>query len=401
MLEMKKSPLVVLFFTVFIDLVGFGIVLPLLPTYAKDIGATPLEIGLIAASFSVMQFFFSPIWGAKSDQIGRRPIILISVAASAISYLIFSQADTVALLLISRILAGIGSANISATQAYITDVTDSTNRSKAMGMIGAAFGLGFVLGPPLGGFLKTFYGISMVGYVAAALTFLDLILAFIFLPESLKEKKPKAKVQLFNFDKMLDAFKRPAVSRIMITNFLFLFAFVNMQVSAALLWKEYFSVTDQSIGYLFAIVGVISVFVQGFLIGKLTKKYGERKVFLLGNMIMAVGLICIPYTPTDSLFTIGLFFLGMLAIGNGLVVPIGSSLISLYTPNHEQGEVLGVFQSVGSFARILGPFSGSLLYGIEIHSPYLVGGALVIVGSLIASTLFNYELEIAPSSASS
>ncbi|ACF15027.1 major facilitator superfamily MFS_1 [Chloroherpeton thalassium ATCC 35110] len=398
---MKKSPLVVLFFTVFIDLVGFGIVLPLLPTYAKDIGATPLEIGLIAASFSVMQFFFSPIWGSKSDQIGRRPIILISVAASAISYLIFSQSDTVALLLISRVLAGIGSANISATQAYITDVTDSANRSKAMGMIGAAFGLGFVLGPPLGGFLKTFYGISMVGYVATALTLLDLILAFIFLPESIKEKKPKTKIQLFSFDKMLDAFKRPAVSRIMITNFLFLFAFVNMQVSAALLWKEYFSVTDQSIGYLFAFVGVVSVIVQGFLIGKLTKKYGERKVFLLGNIIMALGLIFIPYIPTDSLFSLGLIFLAMLAIGNGLAVPVSTSLISLYTPHHEQGEILGISQSVGSFARILGPFSGSLLYGVEIHAPYLVGGALVLVGSLVASTLFQYEVEITPSSVSS
>ncbi|NTW48381.1 MAG: MFS transporter [Chlorobiales bacterium] len=397
---MKMSPFVILFLTMFIDLVGFGIVLPLLPTFAKDIGASPLMIGFVAASFSVMQFFFAPIWGAISDQIGRRPVILISVAASAISYLIFSQATAVWILIVSRVLAGIGSANISTTQAYITDITDSSNRSKAMGIIGAAFGLGFVLGPPIGGILKTQYGISMVGYAAAALTTFDLILAFFFLPESLKEKKPATRIQLFSFAKMADAFRRPAISRIMIATFLFVFAFVNMQVSAALLWKEHFGVTDESIGYLFAFVGVVSVIVQGGMIGKLTKRFGERKVFLLGNIIMAIGLFSIPYIPTDSLFSIGLIFLGMLSVGNGLTVPVGTSLISLYTPNREQGEILGIAQSVGSFARILGPFSGSMLYGIEMQAPYIVGGTLVLLASMFAATLFNFSIEVAPSSAS-
>ncbi len=398
---MKKSPLFVLFFTMFIDLVGFGIVLPLLPTYSKDIGASPLMIGLIAASFSIMQFFFAPIWGTISDKIGRRPILLVSIATSSISYLIFSQADTIILLIISRVLAGIGSANISTTQAYITDITDSSNRSKAMGIIGAAFGLGFVLGPPLGGFLKTNYGIEWVGYVAAALTLLDLIMAYFLLPESIKKKNPNAKVQFFNLAKMMEAFQRPAVSRIMIVTFLFLFAFVNMQVSAALLWKEFYYATDQSIGYLFAYVGIVSVVVQGFLIGKLTKSLGERKVFLIGTVIVAIGLVFIPYLPSDSLFTYGLIFLAMLAAGNGLIIPIGSSLISMYTPEHEQGEILGINQSVGSMARILGPFSGSVLYGFDIHAPYLMGGFLVFFSCMIAYTLFNYEIEVAPSSVGS
>ncbi|NTV45965.1 MAG: MFS transporter [Chlorobiales bacterium] len=397
---MKMSPFVILFLTMFIDLVGFGIVLPLLPTFSKDIGASPLMIGMVAASFSVMQFFFAPIWGAVSDQIGRRPVILISVATSAISYLIFSQATAVWILIVSRVLAGIGSANISATQAYITDITDSSNRSKAMGIIGAAFGLGFVLGPPIGGILKTQYGISMVGYAAAGLTTFDLLLAFFFLPESLKEKKPATKIKLFSFAKMADAFRRPAISRILIATFLFVFAFVNMQVSAALLWKEHFGVTDQSIGYLFAFVGVVSVIVQGGMIGKLTKRFGERKVFLLGNIIMAIGLFSIPYIPTDSLFSIGLIFLGMLSVGNGLTVPVGTSLISLYTPSSEQGEILGIAQSVGSFARIFGPFSGSMLYGVEMQAPYLVGGTLVLLASMVAASLFSFSTEVAPSSAS-
>lgn len=397
---MKMSPFVILFLTMFIDLVGFGIVLPLLPTFAKDIGASPFMIGVAAASFSVMQFFFAPIWGAISDQIGRRPVILISVAASAISYLIFSQATAVWILIVSRVLAGIGSANISTTQAYITDITDSSNRSKAMGIIGAAFGLGFVLGPPLGGILKTHYGISMVGYAAAGLTAFDLVLAYFFLPESLKEKKPATRIQLFSFSKMADAFRRPAISRILIATFLFVFAFVNMQVSAALLWKEHFRVTDQSIGYLFAFVGVVSVIVQGGMIGKLTKRFGERKVFLLGNIIMAIGLFSIPYIPTDSLFSIGLIFLGMLSVGNGLTVPVGTSLITLYTPSHEQGEILGIAQSVGSFARIFGPFSGSMLYGVEMEAPYLVGGTLVLLATLFAASLFSFSVEPVPSSAS-
>lgn len=183
---MKRSPLVILLLTVLLDLIGFGIVLPLLPTYAKDLGANPFMIGLIAAIFSIMQFIFSPLWGKLSDKIGRRPVMLISIFITAVSYLVFSQASTIGLLIFARGLSGIGSANIAAAQAYITDVTDSKSRSGAMGMMGAAFGLGFIIGPIIGGILKHNYGIQMVGYVSSSLIFIDFILAVFLLPESNK-----------------------------------------------------------------------------------------------------------------------------------------------------------------------------------------------------------------------
>lgn len=389
----NASPLVILFFTVFLDLIGFGIVLPLLPNYARELGASPLIIGIVAGSYSLMQFFSAPIWGAISDKIGRRPVILISVATSTLSYLIFSQSHTVWLLLLSRVLAGIGSANVGVTQAYIADITTLENRSKSLGILGAAFGLGFVLGPPIGGIIKSTYGIEAVGYLAAFLTGLDLLLAYFLLPESLKEKKSgTVRLTFLQLDKMLSAFERPAIGRLLIIGFCFVFAFVNMQISAPMLWKEHYALTDKSIGYLFAIVGFVSVIVQGGLIGRLSKHFGERKVLSVGLATMCVGIGLLPFVPEGWLFSFGILVLTLLATGNGLVTPVNTSLISLYAQPEEQGELLGVAQSIGSVGRILGPLSGSLLYGLDAHAPYLVGSFFLIVGLLLSLSLFSIEL---------
>ncbi|MCS7211002.1 MAG: MFS transporter [Chloroherpetonaceae bacterium] len=389
----NTSSFVILFFTVFLDLIGFGIVLPLLPNYARELGASPLLIGIVAGSYSLMQFFSAPLWGTISDRIGRRPVILISVATSTVSYLIFSQSHTVWLLLLSRILAGIGSANVGVTQAYIADITTFENRSKSLGILGAAFGLGFVLGPPIGGIVKSAYGIEAVGYIAALLTGLDLLLAYFLLPESLKEKKSGSmRLTFLQIDKMASAFQHPALSRLLIIGFCFVFAFVNMQISVPLLWREHYALTDKAIGYLFALVGIISVIVQGGLIGRLSRHFGERKVLTAGLATMCVGITLIPFVPEGWLFPAGLFVLTLLAIGNGLVTPVNTSLISLYAKPEEQGELLGVAQSIGSLGRILGPLSGSLFYGLDPHAPYLVGGSFLLVGLFLSLALFSLEL---------
>ncbi|NBC06094.1 MAG: MFS transporter, partial [Bacteroidetes bacterium] len=187
----NRSPLIVLFITIFIDLIGFGIIIPILPIYANDLGASGAEIGLVAASFSFMQFLIAPFWGNLSDRYGRKPILLISIAITGLGYLIFSQASTLFLLFAARIVAGIGSANISTAQAYISDITPPDKRAKAFGIIGAAFGLGFIFGPPLGGFLKNNFGIDYVGYVAAGLSAANLLLAYFMLSESLENPKSK------------------------------------------------------------------------------------------------------------------------------------------------------------------------------------------------------------------
>jgi len=412
---MKKSPLVILLLTVMLDLIGFGIVLPLLPTYAKDLGASPFMIGLIAAIFSIMQFIFSPLWGKLSDRIGRRPVMLISIFITSLSYLIFSQSDNIPLLIFARGLSGIGSANIAAAQAYITDVTDSRNRSGAMGMIGAAFGVGFIIGPLIGGLLMHNYGIEMVGYVASGLIFLDFILAVIFLPESNKQARKfdfamlgrkgatvnetgqSASFLKTKADEYVEglklAFSSKPLALLMIANYIFTFAIVNMQVASILLWKEYFGASDQEIGYIFAYVGFFSVIVQGGLISRLIKKLGEHKLFLWGHIFTFAGVFFVPFIPQDTLFSAGLAILLCFAIGTSLVAPINLSMISLYSYKQKQGQILGLSQSVNSFARIMGPFSGSILYGMDFHAPYIVAGALTVIGTFIALGLFKYKIE--------
>jgi DHA1 family tetracycline resistance protein-like MFS transporter len=373
---MKKSPIAILFLTIFIDLLGFGIVLPLLPTYAKTLGASPLIIGLTAGAYSFMQFFFAPIWGGISDEVGRRPIILGSVSTSVVAYLLFANADTVWLLAFSRIVAGIGSANISTTQAYITDITDSSNRSKGLGIIGAAFGLGFVFGPPIGGLIKTLFGIEAVGYMTAALAAINLVLAYFFLPESIKEKKSRVDIKFLRFDKLFAAFQKPGIRLLLAMNFLFMFGFVNMQISIALLVKEHFGFeTDAQVGYLLAGVGIISVLMQGVFIGRLTKLFGEKKILVGGSVSMFIGLFFIPFSPSVAVLLVVLVFL---AVGNGLNTPTNTALVSLYTPPPEQGETLGLAQSVGSLSRISGLVAGSLLYGLDYHAPYVVAGVAML-----------------------
>ncbi|MEI7747570.1 MAG: MFS transporter [Chlorobiaceae bacterium] len=412
---MKRSPLFILLLTVLLDLIGFGIVLPLLPTYAKDLGANPFMIGLIAAIFSIMQFIFSPLWGKLSDKIGRRPVMLISIFITAVSYLVFAQAATLPLLIFARGLSGIGSANIAAAQAYITDVTDSKSRSGAMGMIGAAFGIGFIIGPLVGGVLKHNYGIQTVGYVSSALITLDFILAIFLLPESnknaqkiafgfLKKKlannEPRRSVFLFLGQKTKEygegltlVFSSRPLALLMIANYIYTFAIVNTQIASILLWKEYFMATDEQIGYLFAYVGVWSVVVQGGLIRTLIKQLGEHKLFLWGHIFTFVGVFFVPFAPKSELFTVGLFILFFFAVGTSLVAPINLSMISLYSYKQQQGQILGLSQSVNSFARIMGPFFGSILYGMNFHAPYIVAGILTVAGALIALSLFKYRIE--------
>ena len=284
-----------------------------------------------------------------------------------------------------------------------------------MGMIGAAFGIGFIIGPLIGGVLKHYYGIPMVGYVSAALISLDFILAIFLLPESNRnaqkmvfgflkkrtsESAPLRSVSLFLGEKAteyVDGLKLTFSSRplalLMIANYIYTFAIVNMQVASILLWKEYFRATDEQIGYIFAYVGVWSVIVQGGLIRKLIKKLGEHKLFLWGHFFTFIGVFFVPFAPQSSLFSIGLVILFFFAIGTSLVAPINLSMISLYSYKQQQGQILGLSQSVNSFARIMGPFSGSILYGMNFHAPYIVAGILTLAGAIIALSLFKYKIE--------
>lgn len=376
---MRNKPLLVLFVTIFLDLLGFGIVIPILPIYADELGASGTMIGLITASFAIMQFIFAPFWGGLSDRFGRRPILLASIALMGFSYLLLSQAESIWLLLLSRMLAGVGAANISTANAFISDITTPENRSKNFGMIGAAFGLGFIFGPPLGGFLKDNFGMEWVGYVAAALALGNLIMAYFMLPESLKEKSRRGPLLPNPFREIIRVIPRQELSKLILSNFLFLSAFSMMQITASLLWKDRYDLNESEIGYVFAFVGITMAIIQGTLIGPFNRWLGEKTLYVSGSVLMALGLASLPIIPLEWFIPLELLGLLLISFGNAFFTPTVFSLISRRAGADEQGKILGLMQSVGSLSRVVGPFIGGSLYGISYLLPFLTAG-LVMVG---------------------
>ncbi len=381
---MRNKPLLVLFVTIFLDLVGFGIVIPILPLYADELGASGFMIGLITASFAFMQFFFAPFWGNLSDRIGRRPVLLISIAVIGVSYLIFAQANTLFILLLSRMLAGIGAANISTANAFISDITPPEKRSKNFGLVGAAFGLGFIFGPPLGGLLKDHFGIEAVGYVSAGLAAINFLMAYLLLPESLQEKNRENSLIPNPFAEFKHMLPRKAIMSFLVSNFIFLSAFSMMHITASLLWQEKYNLSESEIGYVFAFIGIAVAVVQGTLIGSFNKWFGEKKLFISGSFLMAVGLIAMPFVPVELFIPLELVALLIIAVGNGFFTPTVSSLISQQAGKKEQGKVLGLLQSVGSLSRVVGPILGGALYGIHLALPYIVASGMMLGVVLLA-----------------
>jgi multidrug resistance protein len=365
---MKRSPLVVIFTTVFIDLVGFGIVIPVLPFYAEGtrFNATPRMVGLLFASYSVMQLIFSPILGRLSDKYGRRPVLLISILGTGMGFLILGFANTLFMLFVGRILDGITGGNISTAQAYIADITTKEDRAKGMGLIGAAFGLGFVFGPAIGGILSR-WGVEVPFLFAAALCFANALLLYFTLPETVTPDHP-ARVSAAGgrgFSQLIESLKNPRLGFVLTIYFLFIVAFSIMTTSFSLFAMFRFGYDAQHTGYLFAYVGILAVIVQGGLIGRLVKRFGELPLVITGALLFASSLFAVPFVGPQ---TGGLLALliggGLFSIGNSLSAPSLTSLASKSVGAADQGSVLGVTQSVASLARAVGPTLAALL----IHS---------------------------------
>lgn len=389
---MKRLPILVLFVTIFFDLIGFGIVIPILPIYADELGASGFTIGLIGASFSAAQFVFAPFWGKLSDRIGRRPVILTCILIMLCSYLILGMANSVWLLFATRIVAGIGAANISAAQAFISDITPPENRAKNFGIIGAAFGLGFIFGPPLGGWLKEDFGIEWVGFVAAGLAGLNFVLAYFLLPESI-EKKQSFRLQFPNPAKGIkEVLPRPLIGALLFINFVFIAAFSMMQITSSLLWKDKYNLDAGEIGLVFAFIGFTVVIIQGTLIGPLTRWFGEKKLFILGNLLMAIGLFGMPYVPVDLFIPWEYISLLFISFGNAFFTPTLTSLLSKSAGKKEQGTVMGVSQSMGALSRIVGPFIGGFLYGLDLHLPNSIAALVMLITFFMAWRIVNKYL---------
>ena len=393
-----KSSAITIFLIVFIDLLGFGIVVPYLPSYAfEKFHASNFTIGLLMASYSFMQFLFAPIWGGLSDRWGRRPILIMSLAGASISYWILGVAATLPILFFSRLLAGTAAANISTAQAYVSDTTTPENRAKGMGMIGAAFGLGFIFGPAIGGALSHI-SYALPAYFGCALSATAMICAATLLPESLKpgQAQPATKRHI-GPRAIIKAFTHSHLRLLFAIFFIFTFSFSCYETTFPLIGIKEYHYNPAQIGFWFAYVGVITAAIQGGLIGRLAKRHGERKLILVGIALSLLGILFIPYSPSGKILALVLFSLG---IGAGVTNPSLSSFISLSADASEQGTVLGMSQSLSSLARILGPIWGGLaMQHWGLASPYLTCAALLAL-ALVSGMRLKGSHASEPSSSS-
>jgi DHA1 family tetracycline resistance protein-like MFS transporter len=388
------SPLVVIFVTVFIDLLGFGIIIPLLPYYAESFGASALAVGMLGTSYSLMQFLFAPVWGRWSDRIGRRPIIIVGLLGSGVSYLMLAYADSLALVFAARVLGGIAGANVPTAQAYIADVTTPENRARGMGMIGAAFGLGFIFGPAIGGALSR-WGAATPMFFAAALSFANVVAAWLLLPESRPGRRDRPATGRLELVK--HALGRPELALLLSLFFIVTSAFSGFEATFALYAERRFGFTAQSIGYVFAFIGVVLSIVQGALVGRAVKRFGERRVVPFAVAAIGLGLALVPAAGSVPAL---LAVLGLLSAGMGFNGPSLTAMISKLADADEQGGMLGLAQSLSALGRIVGPAWGGFLfdrYGIAV--PYFSAGAIMAVAFGVAMAGLSRSRAGAPTEA--
>lgn len=391
----SKSQLAVIFVTIFIYLVGFGVVIPIIPTLASDFGATSTEVGLLLSSYSLMQFLFAPFWGSWSDRIGRRPILLACLLGEVFSYLYFAHATSLTHLFLARLLAGFFGASISTASAAISDITGQENRSRGMALVGAAFGLGFLLGPAIGGAMASLgkslspdphYGVELAAYFVAALCFVSFLSGLKFLKET---KPPSAanEERKKRFQTLFSLLKLPVLGSLMTVFFLSTLAMAGMEATLVLLVKDKFGWGIEQISFGFAYIGFISVLNQGFLVRRLLPIFGERQMLVMGLITFSMGLAGIALSPTVGALAVAMT---LLSIGYGFTNPSALGSISLLSPKDQQGLVLGSAQGMASLGRIIGPALGGWLFGnVHMVAPFITSGLIVLLGLSLVILQFS------------
>lgn len=390
---MGNRPLqyIAIFLTVFIDILGFGIVIPVLPLYAEHFGATTWQIGWLVGIFSLAQFFFAPIWGKISDRIGRKPVLLIGVIGTIAGYLLMGFAGSVLMLFVARLIDGIAGANIGTAQAYLADISPPDQRARAMGLLGAAFGLGFVFGPALGGWAGTKFGYASPMFIAAALAAVNFVFIVLFLPES-KAANTGARERIF--PGLWSHVDGRAYLSSLLCYFLVIAGFSMMTTIFALFLLYRFELDALHTGYILAGIGVIGVVIQGGLIGRLVKRFGEAALALTGAVIMCGGLVGLAFSRQFSSMLMASAAIG---IGNSLLMPTLSALASRSASPEWQGRALGVVQSGGSLARWVGPVVAGVLLGLSPHGagetygflPLVVSAGTLGVAAIAAAVLLQ------------
>jgi DHA1 family tetracycline resistance protein-like MFS transporter len=387
----SRSPLVIIFITIFIDLVGFGIVIPVLPLYAARFGASPTVIGLLLSSYSVMQFIFAPILGRLSDRVGRRPVLLFSLIGTSLGFTLMGLAGSLELLFLARIIDGITGGNISTAQAYIADVTPPDQRSRGMGLIGAAFGLGFIVGPALGGVLSQ-VSLAAPFYFAAGLAAANAVALYFLLPESLSAEHRSGARRRATISAVFRESGSWQLAAIMATYFFATVSFALLTAIFALFTEKRFGFDATHNGYIFAYLGLLGAVIQGGLLGRLLRAFSDKALAVVGTIIMTVSMFALPESQT--LWMLLLASTGI-AIGNSLVTPTLNGLASRSVSASWQGRVLGVLQSVASLARIIGPALGGMLLERDLNNlaalygrtPFWTGGAIMLLAAGLALTV--------------
>ncbi len=376
--------MLILFFIVFIDLIGFGIIIPLLPFYGEFYQASPEMIGLLMATYSFTQFLAAPFWGGLSDRIGRRPVLLVSLAGASAAYVWLGLAESLWALFAARAIGGAMAGNISAAFAYVADVTTRENRAKGMGMIGAAFGLGFIAGPAIGGILAGSDPVNAdfrtPAFAAAALSVTALIMAVATLKESLSaeirqrlaQQPPKKRLAMFR-----EALDRPLIGLLLLLTFLATFVFAGLESTFAMWSRRQFGWGPEQNGYLFAFIGLLSALIQGGLIGRLARRFGEARLVVQGAVALAIGILLIPFSTNVVVLVVAMSIAGY---GFSIISPSLNSLISLQASEDEQGGIMGVTRSASTMARFIGPaWAGLLFGGLGRDWPYFVGAIIMVV----------------------
>ena len=397
---MKNKPLASIFLIVFIDLLGFGLILPLLPYYAESFGASDTLVGILVASYAAAQLVGAPLLGRLSDRFGRRPILLVSLLGTLLSFLLLGFAKTLWVLFAARIFDGITGGNISVAQAYIADVTDEKSRAKGMGMIGAAFGLGFIFGPATGGFLSQ-WGYAVPAFAAAGLVTFNLLMVYFWLPESLTPEKraelAKTEKPKLTLGTLFAALKRPFSGSLLITRFFFGLAFAIFQTIFSLYALRRFNLAAQQTGYILTYVGVLSVIVQGGLVGKLSERFREDWLITASVGVMALSLLGWAFVPSATML---LVVLAPIALAGGILNTVVSSALTKTVQPQEIGGILGLSASIESLTRVIAPtLGGILLERLGAWSPG-VFSAIVLTGLFVYVwiTVFNHPLAQKPAS---
>src|SRR5258707_1924204 len=399
---MKKSPLATILLVVFVDLIGFGMIIPILPLYAKSFQAEEWQIGLLLGCYSFMQFLASPVLGYISDRIGRKPVLLVSLVGSAIGYAVMANAHSLTMLFIARIIAGICGASVGTAAAYIADITPPENRSRRMGLIGAAFGVGFILGPAIGGILSHF---STAGpfWFGAGLAFLNAIAVLLFLPEPEKHVKRSEAAVPVGPD-ATDRTGSDGIPILAVTYFVAIAGFAIVTMIYPQVLDRRFNLSPTQISLVFVFLGLVGAFIQGGAIGRLAKRFGDYKLAAIGLLVMAISMLLMPLAQNMGLF---LLFTFGLAVGNSLAQPTLMAMASRLATATAQGRVIGTVQSAGSLGRVVGPAAGGFMLGRDRsgpalaygNTPFLIGGIIMGIAFLLSLTFRRSAVSEAPAPA--